>query len=524
MRPLVPLLAAAGLLLAAAPGADAALRWRSCPGRSQCASLRLPEDYARPHGKRVRIALARLPARDRAHRIGSLFVNFGGPGGTGVDTVEQVGPTLFSTLNGRFDIVGFDPRGVGRSRPALDCKVDQEKEGVYAKPFFRPGFSAARLIRSDRRYVRRCVRLNRGVLPYVSTANVARDLDRMRAAVGDAKLSYLGFSYGTFLGATYSSLFPAHVRALVLDGALDPDQYVNHPLANLDDQTAGFELALGRFLAACKAHPGACLHFGAGHPAAAFDHLVRRLNRHPLRVRGRRVRVDGDDVLAAAGNDLYAKQSWPDLAAALVLAGRRHDGTLLRDAVDEFYGYLGHGRYDPSSDRYFLIGAIEQRYPHTLGVYFRSGRASYHHHPHFWWNHGYSELSWGLFPVKPRGVFRGPFTTPASAPTTLVVGTTFDPATPYDGNRAAARELGNARLLTMEGDGHTAYGGNSACIDAAVDAYLIAGTLPPVGKRCRQHVSFGQPLGPGRAGVAAAGRPAADPREDPAFIRASRMR
>src|SRR4051794_31783976 len=251
------LLAAVLTVLAAnaAPAAAAtvpAVAWKDCrdaPG-FQCASYAVPRDHARPGDASLQLALVRMPAQDTAQRIGSLFVNFGGPGAGAVDAVKALGDTFFGALNQRFDIVGFDPRGTGESTPAVDCDVNQETQGVYAQPFpTAETIDANALVTRDSDYIKRCVALNADLLPYLSTANVARDLDLLRQAVGDDKLSYLGFSYGTFLGATYASMFPHRYRTLVLDGALDADQYINHPLDATRVQTVAFERAIGRFLA-----------------------------------------------------------------------------------------------------------------------------------------------------------------------------------------------------------------------------------------------------------------------------------
>jgi hypothetical protein len=199
--------------------------------------------------------------------------------------------------------------------------------------------------------------------------------------------------------------------------------------------------------------------------------------------------VDGDDVRAAVTTAIYSKFAWPDLGAALA-AGDAGDGTILRALVDGFYGRLDDGTYDPLLDRYFNLGALEQRYPRDVGTYLDAGDHSWGLFDHFWWNHGYTELAWGLYPVDPQDAFDGPFKASRGGPTVLVVGTTYDPATPYRGSVRLVRDLGNARLLTMRGDGHTAYGGNSACIDEAVDAYLEDGDVPARGTTCRQTVPF----------------------------------
>src|SRR3954469_13570459 len=199
-RPLLAVaLVAAAALTTPAHAAVAPVAWSDCrdaPGM-QCALYSVPRDYSRPADASLQLALVRLPATDQAHRIGSLFVNFGGPGEGGVDAVKGLGPFLFAGLNTRFDIVGFDPRGVGQSSSAVDCQANQETEGLYAQPFATPeNLDLAALVTRDQASVARCLTLNGAILPYLSTGNVARDLDTLRQAVGDDKLNYFGFSYG----------------------------------------------------------------------------------------------------------------------------------------------------------------------------------------------------------------------------------------------------------------------------------------------------------------------------------------
>jgi len=473
----------------ALPAAPAAIPWRPCGGGFECADVAVPKDYDQPGLGTLTVAVIRLPARNQERRIGPLFVNFGGPGGPAVSSLRAFGADFFGPLNSRFDIVGIDPRGVGKSRPAIDCAVNQERIGVYRQPFPRPGTATpAELTSKADRYIDRCLDRNEDVLEYVSTANVARDMDLVRGRMGDPKLSYLGFSYGTFLGATYASLFPDRYRAMVLDGALDPDQYINEPLSSLAEQTAGFELGFGRFMQACARNQKACQDFGGDDPWAAYDTLARRLDRNPVRVGGRA--YDGDDLRAGTALGLYSKSLWPLLAQGLKTVRKTPRRSFMPLLTAAFYGRNEDGTYSPSLDRYFTLGALEQRYPTDIEPYLREGRESFFSNPHFWWNNGYVEYAWGRYPVPPRDVFYGPFDASSTATPPLFVGTTFDPATPYQGAKAMVRQLGNARLLTMVGDGHTAYGGNSRCIDRRVNAYLLERQLPRPGKRCQQRVPF----------------------------------
>jgi hypothetical protein len=203
--------------------------------------------------------------------------------------------------------------------------------------------------------------------------------------------------------------------------------------------------------------------------------------------------VTGDDVRAAVVQAVYAKQLWPLLALALDLA-QAGDGVGIRTIADFFYGRLPDGAYDPFSDRFFTISAVEQQYPRDVNTFLDAGAQSWAMFDHAWWNAGYGELAWGLYPVQAKGIYTGPFRTATDSPTILVVGTTYDPATPYRGAKRLVAELGQARLLTMRGDGHTAYGMGSPCIDDAVDAYLLDATLPAAGTVCRQQVLFDFPF------------------------------
>ena len=502
-RPLCVLVATAAcaVLGITAPGASAqlapavpALDWQPCGDAPNvtCTGVTVPRDYDDPKGATFELFVAKSPATDQAHKIGSLFINFGGPGGSAADAFEAQGAALFPGLNERFDIIAMDPRGVGQSRPSIDCEANQETEGLYAQPFPRPfNLDIGALVANDRGYIRRCLTRNSGVLPYVSTENVARDIDLIRQALGERQITYFGFSYGTVLGATYASLFPSGYRAMVLDGPVDATAYINDPLRIMSAQSSGVERALGRFLQACARDQVACSGFGGADPWAAYDKLLDRLDATPLPTADGRV-VDGDDARAGTALALYNKGSWPFLGNALASL-ERGDGEPMRRAADLFYGRSPDGSYDPNFDRYFTIGAIEQKYPSDVRTYVRAGQRSWDQHEHFWWNNGYVELAYGLYPVPPNDVFRGPFRVPGSSPTPLVVATTYDPATPYHGALNLVRALANAQLLTMRGDGHTAYNGNSACVDAAVEAYVNERMLPPADTECPQDVVFAPP-------------------------------
>jgi pimeloyl-ACP methyl ester carboxylesterase len=465
---------------------------------TECATADLPLDYDHPRGRAVHIAVARVPAADRDNRIGTLVFNFGGPGGAAVDYLQAVGATgYWVALNERFDIVGFDPRGVGQSTPAVDCHVNQETQGIYSQPFTTPlNLDVRALLRKDRSYIRSCRRNNGRILSHLSTANVARDMDRLRGLLGERKINYFGYSYGTFLGATYASLFPNRYRAMVLDGPVDAANYINKPWRDLAEQSAGFERGLRRFLQACARDQVACSGFGGDDPWVAWDELVESAYANPIPADGYAPDprpVDGDDLRWAATGEIYLKELWGELGLALKLA-QAGDGSLIRALVDLDYGRLDDGTYDPGYDTYFTIGASEQRYPRDVGFYLERGDDAWGLFDDVFFNSGYVELNYGLWPQRDRDAYAGPFKVGGSKPTPLVIANTYDPATPYRGARRLVRDLGNARLLTMRGDGHTAYPGESSCIDAAAEAYLNELTLPPKGTVCRQEVQFEAPL------------------------------
>jgi pimeloyl-ACP methyl ester carboxylesterase len=503
-RALIAALTVIAVMVAVAPAmakkSMGALEWGTCADPDataagwECATFTAPKDYSHPHAGSVKIAVTRLPATDQKGRIGPLFVNPGGPGGSAVD-FAQGNADLFAAFTDHFDIVAFDPRGTGASTPAIDCKVNQETQGIYAAPYTTPeNLDVNALLAKDKAYVKRCVDLNKGILPYAGTANAARDMDGIRAAMGDAKLNYFGFSYGTFLGATYTSLFPDNYRATVLDGPIDANGYINDPQAGLREQTAGFERALGRFFQACAVYQSFC-KFGADDPWAAYDALIEQANLLPIPAPNFAPDprpVNGDAIINATIITLYAKQNWSLLANALSEAAAG-DASTLRFLADIAWGNNFDGTFDPGTDRYFTIGAIEQKYTSDIKTYLTAGDNSWGMFDHFWFNTGYVEVNYGLWPIHDKSAYAGPFTASKSAPTVLEVATTYDPATPFRGAKRLFTQLGNVRFLTMIGDGHTAFGGNSACIDKYVVAYVQTLALSPTGAVCKQEVPFVPP-------------------------------
>lgn len=453
------------------------LSWRPCGGGFRCASLQVPLDYARPAAERIRLALVQLPAGGPGARVGSLVVNPGGPGASGVDYARAARTAFSPALRARFDIVGFDPRGSARSAP-VDC-VDDRALDAYVGLDPSPDTPAERAagVSANRDLARGCAARSGRLLAHVATVDSARDLDLLRAALGDAKLTYYGASYGTLLGARYAELFPARVRALALDGALDPQQ-TGAQLARA--QVVGFERALGAFLSDCVRRR---CRLGRDRAEALrrIDGLIARAEARPLPAAGGR-RADEAAVVLGLAAGLYSPRAWPVLQLALE-RGLSGDGSLLVELSDALTDRRPDGTYSNRLEAATAINCIDRPEDRDVSAYDRAAEEYAAISPRFGPLAAYGALSCAFWPVPPVD---GPHRiTARGSPPILVIGTTRDPATPYEDAVALADQLASGALLTREGDGHTAYRSGSACIDGAVDRYLLTGRPPADGTRCR---------------------------------------
>jgi len=454
------------------------LVWTDCSGGFQCATAKVPLDYDHPFARMIEIALVRRPAADPANRIGSLFLNPGGPGGSAIEFVRTAPPAAFQ-LFAQFDVVGFDPRGRGASRPAvLDCGDNPS----YVIPIPRTSSIANRAFLDEARsYTETCRKLNREILPHLSTANVARDLDLLRAAVGDAQLNYYGISYGSVIGATYASLFPGRTRAMVLDSPIDVQGYYDNPVKQWREHAAGHEHVLQRFLAACKDSQGRC-GFGGSDPAVALDQLLARLDQEPIRssdpsdVRT----LNGDIVRHVFEEILRSRRLWPALAEALAKA-EAGDGRMMLEFGDSIPGNAAVDDFQTA------VLAVDQQYGHKPAhYYFDLIERSEREFPHFWFLSGHWDLVRAIWPANDRDAFRGRIRNPANAAPILVIAMTHDPATPFVQAQRLTADLGNARLLTFDADGHGAGTTFDPCVLEAAVGYVVAGILPPRGAVCVQ--------------------------------------
>ena len=455
------------------------LDWQPCDTYFQCARLLVPFDYARPAWRRFSLPVVRLPAADPAGRIGALVINPGGPGGSGVQYALSARSGEFTAaVLRRFDIVGFDPRGVGGSVPALRCMSGPQLDKYFATddaPATAAQFAA--VVSVSKLYAAQCARNAADLLPYVGTVSVAKDLDVLRAALSEPALTYLGKSYGTAVGDSYAQQFPHRVRALVLDGAVDP------ALSGLQvdvAQAEGFESAFGQFAAWCTGQSGC--PFGQGPAASAVAGLLARANRQPLTNLVDNQPANGAMLLNGIAAALYLRQEWPVLKSALSQGLTAGDGTVLVELANLLMERNANGTYSNLSDVELSVDCVDRPWPRSLAAWRAAAAAASKAAPLFG-----APIVWGSLPCAYWPVPPVPLTTggrAAGTPPVLVVGDLHDPATPYPWARALAADLASGVLLGWDGEGHTSYMQGSSCVDDYVDAYLINLKVPASGTVC----------------------------------------
>ncbi|MGQ0624207.1 MAG: alpha/beta hydrolase [Sporichthyaceae bacterium] len=455
--------------------------WSRCGSGFECSSITVPATYTggRKDGEALqdlRIALIRLPASGKA--MGSIVLNPGGPGGSGLDFLRQAAQSSISaSVRERYDLVSFDPRGVGESS-AVDCVSDRDLD-AYLAGEASPDDEAeiATFDRDAREFAQACGERSGDLLAVVGTPEAARDMDVLRAVLGHDKLDYLGYSYGTYLGATYAELFPDRVGRMVLDGALDPTLSGRELLMG---QARGFELAFGNFAKAC-AQAGCALGASESEVRVRVSELLDRLDSEALPTDSGRELTESLGALGVI-TGMYADESWPFLANALA-AAEQGDGTDLLLLADAYASREDDGSYAGNSleanpavncvDRplVFTPEQVRESIPELEGI-----------SPTFGQYLAWGQLACTYWPVQTEGnvgALRA-----EGAPPIVVIGTTGDPATPYEWSRALAEQLSAGVLVTFEGDGHTAYGRGSECIADAVDGFFLDGDVPADGLRC----------------------------------------
>ena len=455
---------------------EQALDWTRCSG-FECARLQVPLDYGEPDGETIELAVLRVRATDRGQRVGQLVVNPGGPGASGVQYAAAGSRAFGQTLSRYFDIVGFDPRGVGASNPLECADTAQTDELLSADPDPDTPGEVARLDALTRSFGQGCLAASGDLARHMSTVEVAKDLDVLRGTLGEAQLDYFGASYGTLIGATYADLFPKHVRRMVLDGAVDPALSAEQLALG---QAKGFETALRAYLEDCVDGGDCPLGGTADEGARRLADLLAQIDADPLPTSGDREVTQGLAFFGVVW-PLYVKSLWPLLTAALseALEGR---GDRLLALSDQYTkrdsdGYtinsmaallavncLDHNDYTPIDEVPDRVGAFRKASP-TFGRVFAYGLATCQ----FW-------------PVKSDE--RTESLDAAGAAPIVVIGTTRDPATPYRQSVSLAEQLESGVLVSRDGDGHTGFNQGNSCVDAAIEAYLVSGTAPKDGLAC----------------------------------------
>ncbi len=456
------------------------LSWASCSD-GQCATLTVPIDYARPDAGTIKLALLRVQARDGSRRLGALVVNPGGPGASGVDYAREADRIVGAPVRDRFDVVGFDPRGVGRSAP-LDCLDDADLDTFLATdPTPDTPAEEQALLAQGKAMGAGCLAKNPLLLAHVSTVDVAKDLDVLRAALGEAKLNYLGKSYGTFIGSTYAGLFPTKVGRMVLDGVVPPEQTSQE--INLG-QAEGFQRAARAYVQDCIQRSGCPVGQTVDDGLAWLSDFLRRLDSAPVPVTDdqRVTQLDEGWASIALAEAMYSPSYWPTLTDALK-AAVNGDGNAMMRLADLYALRTPGGQYTGNLlEVIYAVNCVDR--PETGGLAsFRSAAAAADEvAPLFGRNIAWGSAVCSQWPVKgtnpPHKI-----SAKGSGPI-VVVGTTRDPATPYEGSVKLRQELANAVLITYDGDGHTAYTRSNACVDDPIDAYFVDGTTPQDGLRC----------------------------------------
>jgi pimeloyl-ACP methyl ester carboxylesterase len=450
--------------------------WERCGSNQQCATIEVPLDYDKPTGETIELRARKVLARDRGGRIGSLFINPGGPGASGQEFASQT-PMLFgSSVLRKFDVIGWDPRGVGESTPVKCLDTAQLDAMIAADGSPDNAAEIAALDEQSKTLAAGCQQRSGRLLPHVSTLDAARDIDVLRGIVGDSQLYYLGMSYGTYLGATYAELFPKNVGRLVLDGAVDP-AISSQQLAIA--QAKGFDKALDAFAEDC-AQRSCKLGSSKVEVLAKVDQLIKISDENPLPGDGNR-EVTQALVILGLVYPLYLKEFWPRLEDA-VADGLAGNGARLLALADEYTDRKPSGYGDNSNEAQIAVNCLDRPDFSSIAQIKAEAPEFKAASPRFGEFLAWSSAACVNWPVK--AVNKPHVIKAAGAKPIMVLGTTRDPATPYEWSVGLARGLESGVLVTRDGDGHTAYLSGNDCVKNVVESYLVQGNTPAADIKC----------------------------------------
>ncbi len=456
------------------------LSWSGC-GIGECAGLSVPLDYAKPDGATITVQVLRMRATKRQDRIGSLVVNPGGPGGSGVDYARAADFIVGKPVRQRFDIVGFDPRGVQRSAP-VDCLSDAGMDQFLGQdPTPDDAAEEQAFAASGKAFGEGCKQLTGPLIGHVSTVDAAKDMDVLRAALGDAKLNYLGKSYGTYLGATYAELFPTLVGRFVLDGVLPPDITSGEVAIG---QAEGFERATRAWAADCVGEGGCPLGDSVDGVMSGMRDLLKRLDSQPIPMTdGTQSQLTEGWAAIGIAQAMYDQGSWGTLTDALSEVVSKNNGTELMKLSDQYAHRNTNGRYAGNLlEAFYAISCSDNPDSPDPKVFEQRARDALVKAPTWGPFLAWGSLVCGEWPIPSKAK---PHTISAegSGPI-VVVGTTRDPATPYEWSVRLRDQLSNARLVTFDGDGHTAYMRSNSCINTAINDYYTKDKVPADNLTC----------------------------------------
>ena len=443
--------------------------WQGCYEIYQCTELLVPIDYANLSTGTFEITVLKYPTTNE-NKLGSLIVNPGGPGGSGVDYAYAAEYLFSPAILNAYDIVGFDPRGVSRSEPII-CLTDRELDANYAsdaKPDNDAEFQ--QILQDTKKYVEKCKDKNKYLTSY-STANVARDLDILREALGDKQLNYMGKSYGTYLGTLYAHFFPNKVGRMVLDGAVDPT--ISDFQQSLT-QAIGFDNAFAAFAADCNEQSECPLPTDKDEAIEFMKRLFNNAAKEPLEAKNNRLLSESTMVLGTASALYDSATGWPDLRAAIAQAKIGQSKTFLKLA-DEYTGRLEDGGYRSNEfDSAAIIDCLDFTDTRSIKEMKKDAQTFTKQAPLFGPYLAYSGIGCRYFDA-PRAT---KFVPTKTFNPIVIIGTTGDPATPYQWAQGLNKILTNSVLLSLTGDGHTGQGQGNGCIDKSVDSFLLIGTVP----------------------------------------------